>query len=77
MSFLDLLPQISIPPMNATGVDDSRLAQRFADRLKSRIEDRQKELADNEQLEAVACLLFGKAGGVEAIDYEHPALNTV
>jgi hypothetical protein len=45
--------------------------------LKARIEDRQKELADNEQLEAVACLLSGKAGGVEAIDYEHPARNTV
>ena len=54
MSFLDLLPQISIPPMNATGVDDSRLAQRFADRLKSRLEDMEKELADDEQLEVVA-----------------------
>jgi hypothetical protein len=45
--------------------------------LKARTEDRQKELAENEQLEAVACLLSGKARGVEAIEYEHPALNTV
>ena len=42
MSFLDLLPQISIPPMNTTGVDDSNLAQRFADRLKSRLEEMHK-----------------------------------
>jgi hypothetical protein len=47
------------------------------DWLKARIEDRQKELAENEQLEAVACLLSGKAGGVAAIDYDHPALITV
>jgi len=34
-------------------------------------------LAENEQLEAVACLLSGKAGGVAAINYDHPALITV
>jgi hypothetical protein len=45
--------------------------------LKALIEDRQKELAENEQLEAVACLLSGKAGGAAAIDYDHPALITV
>jgi hypothetical protein len=49
----------------------------FADQLKALIEDRQKELAENEQLEAVACLLSGKAGGTAAIDYDHPALITV
>lgn len=77
MSFLDLLPQISIPPMNATGMDDSRLAQRFADRLKSRLEDMEKELADDEQLEVVAFLPSGKAVVVEAIGYENPALITL
>jgi hypothetical protein len=77
MSFLDLLPQISIPPMNATGADDSRLAQRFADRLKSRLEDMEKELADDEQLEVVAFLPSGKAVVVEAIGYENPALITL
>ncbi|MEQ1628670.1 MAG: hypothetical protein ABL965_14830 [Nitrospira sp.] len=55
-------------------IDESRY---FADQLKARTEDRQKELAENEQLEAVACLLSGKARGVEAIESEHPALNTV
>jgi len=45
--------------------------------LKARIEDRQKELADDEQLEAMACLLSWKARGVEAIDEEHAALSTV
>ena len=77
MSFLDLLPQISIPPMNTTGVDDSKLAQRFADRLKSRLEDMEKELADDEQLEVVAFLPSGKAVVIEAIGYENPALITL
>lgn len=77
MSFLDLLPQISIPPIEAGGVDDPRLAQRFADRLKSRLEDMQKELADDEQLEVVAFLPSGKAVVIEAIGYENPALITL
>lgn len=69
--------QVSILSMRLIGNDDPRSAQCFADQLKARIEGRQKELADDEQLEAVACLLSGKAGGVEAIGYEHSALNTV
>lgn len=77
MSFLDLLPQISIPPMNATGMDDPALARGFADRLKSRLEEMQKELADDEQLEIVAFLPSGKAVVVEAIGYENPALITL
>jgi hypothetical protein len=77
MSFLDLLPQISIPPMSASGVDDSNMAQRFADRLKSRLESMEKELADDEQLEVVAFLPSGKAVVVEAIGYENPALITL
>ncbi|MFO0706054.1 MAG: hypothetical protein U0412_04290 [Nitrospira sp.] len=77
MSFLDLLPQISIPPMDATGVDDPRLAQRFADRLKSRLADMQKELADDEQLEVVAFLPSGKAVVVDAVGYQNPALITL
>jgi hypothetical protein len=55
-------------------IDESRY---FAGQLKVRNKDRQKESAGNEQLEAVACLLSGKAGGVAAIDYDHPALITV
>lgn len=77
MSFLDLLPQISIPPMSASWVDDSNMAQRFADRLKSRLESMEKELADDEQLEVVAFLPSGKAVVVEAIGYENPALITL
>jgi len=45
--------------------------------LNARIEERQKELADDEQLEAMACLLSWNARGVEAIDEEPPALSTV
>jgi predicted house-cleaning noncanonical NTP pyrophosphatase (MazG superfamily) len=55
-------------------IDESRY---FADQLKTSLEDRQEELAENEQLEAVAGLLSGKAGGIAAIDYNHPSLITV
>ena len=77
MSFLDLLPQISIPPMEAKGVDDPTVAKRFADRLKSRLAEMQKELEDDEQLEVVAFLPSGTAVVVDAVGYQSPALFTL
>ena len=77
MSFLDLFPQISIPPMEAKGVDDPTVARRFADRLKSRLAEMQKELEDDEQLEVVAFLPSGKAVTVDAVGYQSPALITL
>jgi len=77
MRCLDLMLQVSISSMSLIGKNDSRSASCSADQLKARIEDRQKELADDEQLEAMAGLLSWKARGVEAIDEEHPALSTV
>ncbi len=77
MNFLDLLPQISIPPMEATGVDDPTVAKRFADRLKSRLAEMQKELEDDEQLEVVAFLPSGTAIVVDAVGCQSPALLTL
>ncbi|MGQ0666611.1 MAG: hypothetical protein ACT4O4_06220 [Nitrospiraceae bacterium] len=74
MSFLDLLPQISIPPMEARGLDDPALARRFADRLKNRLADMQRDLQDDEQLEVVAFLPSGAAVMVDAVGYQSPAL---
>ncbi|MBI3357158.1 MAG: hypothetical protein HY038_10395 [Nitrospirae bacterium] len=77
MSFLDLLPQISIPSMEAKGVDDPTVARRFVDRLKSRLVEMQKELEDDEQLEVVVFLPSGTAVTVDAVGYESPALLTL
>lgn len=77
MSLLRLLPQISIPPMEAKGMDDPTAAKRFADRLKSRLAEMQKELEDDEQLEVVAFLPSGTAVTVDAVGYESPALLTL
>jgi hypothetical protein len=77
MNFLDLLPQISIPPMEAKGVDDPSVAKRFADRLKHRLAEMQKELEDDEQLEVVAFLPSGTAVSVDAVGYQSPALFTL
>jgi len=74
MSFLDLLPQISIPPMEARGLDDPALARRFADRLKNRLAEMQRDLQDNEQLEVVAFLPSGAAVTVDGVGYQSPAL---
>lgn len=77
MSFLSLLPQISIPSMEAKGVDDPTVARRFVDRLKSRLAEMQKELEDDEQLEVVAFLPSGTAVAVDAVEYQSPALLTL
>ena len=77
MSLLSLLPQISIPPMEAKGMDDPTVAKRFADRLKSRLAEMQKELEDDEQLEVVAFLPSGTAVIVDQVGYESPALITL
>lgn len=77
MSFMSLLPQISIPPMEARGVDDPTVAKRFADRLKARLAEMQKELEDDEQLEVVAFLPSGTAVTVDSVGYQSPALLTL
>lgn len=77
MSLLSLLPQISIPPMDGKGVDDSALAQRFAERLRRRLAEMQKELEDDEQLEVVAFLPSGTAVTVDSVGYQSPGLFTL
>ena len=74
MSFLGLLPQISIPPMEVGGVDDPAVARRFADRLRKQLEDMQQDLQDDEQLEVVAFLPSGAAVRVEGVGYQTPAV---
>lgn len=77
MSFMGLIPQISIPPIEPRGLDDPIFAERFVDRLKARLLDMQRELDENEQLEVVVFLPSGKAIDVESVGYENPALVTL
>jgi hypothetical protein len=74
MKFPGVLSQISVPPIELQGVDDPLLAERFVDRLKSRLVDMQRELGQDEQLEVTAFLPSGKAINVESVRYENPAL---
>jgi hypothetical protein len=77
MNWLNVLPQISIPPMEARGVDDPTVAKRFTDRLKNRLAEMQKELNHDEQLEVVAFLPSGTAVTLDSVGYESPALLTL
>jgi hypothetical protein len=63
--------------MEASGVDDPAIARRFADRLRNRLEEMQRGLADDEQLEVVTFLPSGAAVTVEAVRYQSPALMTL
>lgn len=74
MSFLRLLPQISVPPIEPRGLNESFPAEQFVDRLKGRLGEVQRDLAAHEQLDVAAFLPSGRAISVEAVGYANPAL---
>jgi len=53
MSFLRLLPQISVPPIEPRGLDESFLAEQFVDRLKTPLAEMQRDRAEHEQPDVV------------------------
>jgi hypothetical protein len=77
MSFLRLLPKISVPPIKPRGIDESFLAEQFVDQLKARLAEMQRDLAEHEQLDVVAFLPSGQAISVEVVGYANPALVTL
>ena len=77
MSFLRLLPQISVPPIEPRGFDESFLAEQFVDRLEARLAEIQGDLAEHEQLDVVAFLPSRQAISVEVVGYANPALVTL
>jgi hypothetical protein len=54
MSFLRLLSQISVPPIEPRGIDESFLVEQFVDRLKARLAEMQPDLTEDEELDVVA-----------------------
>lgn len=77
MSFLRLLPQISVPSIEPRGLDEGFPAEQFVGRLKERLAEMQRDLAQDEQLDVVAFLPSGQAISVEAVGYANPALVTL
>ena len=77
MSFMGMIPQISIPAIEQSDFNVPVLAERFVTQLKNRLFDMQRELGEDEQLDVVAFLPSGKAITIEAVGYENPALVTV
>jgi len=77
MSFLRLLPQISVPSIEPRGLDESFLAEQFVDRLKARLIEMQRARAEHEQLDVVTFLPSGQAISVEVVGYANPALVTL
>lgn len=63
--------------MEPHGAAEQGVSRRFAERLKGRLTEMQKELEDDEQLEVVAFLPSGTAVTVDALGYENPALLTL
>jgi hypothetical protein len=49
MSFLRLLSQIRVPPIQPRGLDESFLAEQFVDRPKARLAGMQRDLVEHEQ----------------------------
>jgi hypothetical protein len=77
MSFLRILPQINAPAIEPRGLDGPFQAEQFVDRLKTRLAEMQRDLAEHEQLDVVAFLPSGQAISVEVMGYDNPALVTL
>ena len=77
MGFLRLLPQISVPPIEPRGLDESFLTEQFVDRFKACLAEMPRDLAEHEQLDVLAFLPSGQAISVEVVGYANPALITL
>jgi len=74
MSLLGLVPKISVPPIETRTIDEPMSAEQFVQRLRDRLQDMERGLTEEEQLEVVTFLPSGKAISVEKVEYENPAL---
>lgn len=74
MSFLGLVPDSSVASIEPRGGNEFISAEQFVERLHVRLQEMERTLAEDEQLEVVAFLPSGKAIAVETVGYENPAL---
>lgn len=74
MSLLGLVPPRAAAAIEPRGVEEFISVEQFVQRLRLRIQEMERTLADNEQLEGAAFLPSGKAITVDTAGYENPAL---
>jgi hypothetical protein len=74
MNFLGLVPNSSTASIEARSDGEPITAEQFVERLRSRIHEMERTLAEDEQLDVVAFLPSGKAISVEVVSYENPSL---
>ncbi|HSB43725.1 MAG TPA: hypothetical protein VLD60_01875 [Nitrospira sp.] len=74
MSLLGLVPPRAVAAIEPRGVEEFISAEQFVVRLRLRIQEMERTLSDNEQLEVAAFLPSGKAITVDTVGYENPAL---
>ena len=74
MSLLGLVPPRAVAAIEPRGVEEFISVEQFVQRLRLRIQEMERTLADNEQLEVAAFLPSGKAITVDTAGYENPAL---
>ena len=74
MNFLGLGPNSSTTSIEARNDGESITAEQFVERLRSRIYEMERTLAEDEQLDVVAFLPSGKAISVGVVSYENPSL---
>jgi hypothetical protein len=74
MSFLGLVPQTTVASIEPRSIDEPVSAEQFVEHLYVRLQDMERTLAEDEQLEVVAFLPSGKAISVDTMGYENPAL---
>lgn len=74
MNFLGLVPNSSIASIEARTDDEAITAEQFVERLRGRIGEMERTLAEDEQLDVAAFLPSGKAISLEVVGYENPSL---
>ena len=74
MNFLGLGPNSSTTSIEARNDGESITAEQFVERLRSRIYEMERTLAEDDQLDVVAFLPSGKAISVGVVSYENPSL---
>ena len=74
MGLLGLVPNSTVASIEPRSIDEPISAEQFVQRLHGRLQDMERTLAADEQLDVAAFLPSGKAITVDSVGYENPAL---
>jgi hypothetical protein len=76
MSFLRLLPQVSVPPIEPRSIDKPFLVEQFIGRLKAHLAKMQRNFTENEELDVIVGFSL-PVTSMEVVGYANPALVTL